>query len=90
MTSTAASADTPDLALYVNNTSVGTPVNAPSFPAVAPTSALSVCATSAGLNPLTGDLFRVLVYASSIDATQRGINKQTDEWALGGTLPVTP
>ena len=90
ITSTAASANAPNLTLYVNNTSVGTPVNAPSFPAVAPTSALSVCATSAGLNPLTGDLFRVLVYASSIDATQRGINKQTDEWALGGTLPVIP
>lgn len=90
MTSTAASANVPNLALYVNNTSVGTPVNAPSFPVVAPTSALSVCATSAGLNPLTGDLFRVLVYASSIDATQRAINKQTDEWALGASLPVTP
>jgi len=88
--STLASADTPDATLYVNNASVGTPVNATLFPAVAPTSALSVCATSAGVNPMNGDLFRVLIYASSLDATQRGINKQTDEWALGGTLPVTP
>ncbi len=90
VTSTLAAANTPDATLYVNGASVGTPVDVTSFPVVAPTSALSVCATSAGLNPMTGDLFRVLIYASSLDATQRGINKQTDEWALGGTLPVSP
>ena len=54
-------------------------------------SPLTLCAYNAGGFPLTGDLFRVLIYSgTALDATQRGINKQTDEWALGGTLPVTP
>lgn len=39
---------------------------------------------------LTGDLFRVLIYQSALDATQRDINQAVDEWALGGTFPVTP
>jgi len=90
LTSTTASADTPDLTLYVDNVSVGTPIDAPSFPVVAPTTALSVCATSAGVSPFTGDIFRAIIYASSITSTQRGINLAVDEWALGGTLPVTP
>jgi hypothetical protein len=90
LTSTTASADTPDLTLYVDNVSVGTPIDAPSFPVVAPTTALSVCATSAGVSPFTGDLFRAIIYASSLTSTQRGINLAVDEWALGGTLPVTP
>jgi hypothetical protein len=90
LTSTASAADTPDLTLYINNVSVGTPVDAPSFPAGNPTTALSIGATGAGVNPLTGDLFRVMAYVSSLSATQRAINKAVDEWALGGTLPVTP
>jgi len=36
------------------------------------------------------DVWRLIIYPFALDATQRGINKQTDEWALGGTLPVTP
>jgi hypothetical protein len=90
LTSTASAADTPDLTLYINNVSVGTPVDAPSFPAGNPTTALSIGATGAGANPLTGDIFRVMAYVSSLSATQRGINLAVDEWALGGTLPVTP
>jgi len=39
---------------------------------------------------LTGQLFRILIYQSALTATQRGINVAVDEWALGGTLPVTP
>jgi hypothetical protein len=39
---------------------------------------------------LTGDVTKVLIYASSLTSTQRGINLAVDEWALGGTLPVTP
>ena len=38
----------------------------------------------------TGDIFRVLIYQSALTSTQRGINQAVDEWALGGTLPVTP
>jgi hypothetical protein len=88
--STAALADTPDLTLYINNASVGTPVDAPSFP-VAPSQPLVLCARSAATaEPLTGDVTKVLIYASSLTSTQRGINLAVDEWALGGTLPVTP
>jgi hypothetical protein len=53
-------------------------------------SRLGVCFDGSGASALTGDLFRVLIYQSALDATQRGINKAVDEWALGGTLPVTP
>jgi hypothetical protein len=88
--STVASTDTPDLTLYINNASVGTPVDAPSFPAAA-SQALILCARSAAAaEPLTGDVFRITLYASSLTSTQRGINLAVDEWALGGTLPVTP
>jgi hypothetical protein len=88
--STAASADTPDLTLYIDNASVGTPVNAPTFP-VTPIQPLILCArSSTTAEPLTGDITKVLIYPSSLSATQRGINLAVDEWALGGTLPVTP
>jgi hypothetical protein len=88
--STAASADTPDLTLYITNASVGTPVNAPTFP-VTPIQPLILCArSSTTAEPLTGDITKVLIYPSSLSATQRGINLAVDEWALGGTLPVTP
>jgi hypothetical protein len=53
-------------------------------------SALQLCSFFNGANFYTGDLFRVLIYQSALTATQRGINKAVDEWALGGTLPVTP
>ena len=51
--------------------------------------ALVICG-SASTFPFTGDVFRALVYQSALDATQRAINQSVDEWALGGTLPVTP
>ncbi len=54
-------------------------------------SPLTFCAeTGAFAQALTGDINRLLVYTSALDATQRGINEAVDEWALGGTLPVTP
>ena len=39
---------------------------------------------------LTGDIFRVSIYQSALTSTQRDINQAVDEWALGGTFPVTP
>lgn len=39
---------------------------------------------------LNGPVFRVLIYQIALTSTQRDINKAVDEWALGGTLPVTP
>jgi hypothetical protein len=51
--------------------------------------ALVICGSISSF-PFSGDVFRVLIYQSALDATQRGINKAVDEWALGGTLPVTP
>jgi len=43
-----------------------------------------------GAVAITGDLFRVIIYQSALTSTQRGINQAVDEWALGGSLPVTP
>ena len=42
-----------------------------------------------GAVAITGDFFRVIIYQSALTSTQRGINQDVDEWALGGTLPVT-
>jgi hypothetical protein len=86
---TLASADTPDATLYVNGSSVATGTAA-AFSALAPALPFAICALSSGSFPATGDLFRVLIYQSALSSTQRGINKAVDEWALGGTLPVTP
>ena len=52
--------------------------------------AMTICAVADGSILLNGDLFRVIIYQSALTSTQRGINKAVDEWALGGTLPVTP
>ena len=35
------------------------------------------------------DVWRVMVYQSALTTTQQDINKAVDEWAFGGTLPVT-
>ena len=78
-----------DASIFIDSLSVATGTRALIY-STTTASALTLCAYNAGGFPLTGDLFRVLIYASALDATQRGINKQTDEWALGGTLPVTP
>jgi hypothetical protein len=87
--STLASADTPDLTGYANGTSVLT-ADAAAFSALAPANPVSICSTPAAALPVTGDLFRVMFYTASLTSTQRGINVAVDEWALGGTLPVTP
>jgi len=60
------------------------------YSAAAPTGPINICSGVGGASSFTGDLFRVLIYQSALTATQRGINKAVDEWALGGTLPVTP
>jgi hypothetical protein len=79
-----------DATQYANNVTDGTAVISSTYSALAPATTLTVCAHNSGTLPLTGDLFRVVIYQSALDATQRGINKAVDEWALGGTLPVTP
>jgi fermentation-respiration switch protein FrsA (DUF1100 family) len=80
-----------DLIQYTN--AVSTATSEQTFSAVAPTGPLTICSSNnSGLDafPITGDLFRAIIYASSLTSTQRGINLAVDEWALGGTLPVTP
>jgi hypothetical protein len=88
-TTTLASADTPDATGYANGASVLSG-DAAAFSGLAPAVAVNICSSGAASVFLTGDLFRVLFYASSLTSTQRGINVAVDEWALGGTLPVTP
>jgi hypothetical protein len=73
-----------------NGSACGTATKGPAYAAGSPNSALVICALPGGTQGLTGDLFRILIYQSALTATQRGINKAVDEWALGGTLPVTP
>ena len=90
ITYTNASASTPDVSSYVDNVVVasGTPS---AVSALAPSNPLTICKLPAsGTSAFTGDLFRILIYTSELSSTSRDINKQTDEWALGGTLPVTP
>jgi len=79
-----------DLTIYVNNSSVATFASSGAYSASNPIGVLNLCAAPGGASPLSGDLFRVVIYQSALTATQRGINKAVDEWALGGTLPVTP
>ena len=78
-----------DLSNNVDSLAAATAARASTYSATT-ASALSVCKYAGGTFPLLGDLFRVLIYQSALDSTQRGINKAVDEWALGGTLPVTP
>lgn len=78
-----------DAFAFVNGATGPTAAAAAAYGTTAAT-ALNLCAFSNGANFFTGDLFRVLIYQSALTATQRGINKAVDEWALGGTLPVTP
>lgn len=89
-TSTLASASTPDMTGYINGTSVVTANSSASFSSDDPANPLRICASGIGTNLMTGDLFRVSLYPSELTNTQRGINLAVDEWALGGTLPVTP
>jgi hypothetical protein len=86
---TSAVADTPDATGYINGTSVVTGSGAVSASAAA--NPLRVCVRGDGTTSfMTGDVFALLIYQSALSSTQRGINKAVDEWALGGTLPVTP
>jgi hypothetical protein len=82
--------DTPDQTQYVNGTSVSSTNQTGAPSGSNPANPLTICQRGGGGQPVTGDVFRVLIYESALDATQRGINQAVDEWALGGTLPVTP
>lgn len=79
-----------DASQFCNGAACGTVIQSGGYSASAPVAPMTLCALTAGANYLTGDLFRVLIYQSALTSTQRGINKAVDEWALGGTLPVTP
>lgn len=81
-------AASPKVTLYANGSSIASGSNI--LVAGSPANPLTLCATPTPTFALTGDLFRVIIYQSALDATQRGINQAVDEWALGGTLPVTP
>ena len=80
-----------DATQYSNNAVDGTAIVSAAYSALAPGAPLTFCSQGGvAASWLTGDLFRVLIYQSALTSTQRGINKAVDEWALGGTLPVTP
>lgn len=59
---------------------------AASYAATAPAFPLTLCR---GLSSrmMTGQFFRVLIYADDLTATQRAINQAVDEWALGADYP---
>lgn len=75
---------------YCNGSACGTASQSGGYSASAPNQPLNLCALGAGTLPLTGDVFRVLIYQSALTSTQRAINQAVDEWALGSTLPVAP
>lgn len=87
-----ASPGAPDLIQYTNG--ANTASSDQTFSSSTPTTGLTICASNSGGTgtfPITGYVFRVAIYnGTALDATQRGINQAVDEWALGGTLPVTP
>lgn len=82
----------PDLIQYTNG--INTASSDQTFSLSTPTTGLTICASNSsgsGVFAITGDVFRALIYdGTALDATQRAINKSVDEWALGGTFPVTP
>lgn len=77
-------------AFTYNNGGAATTATRASTYSVTTAQPLNLCAFNGGTSPLNGDFFRVHIYQSALSSTQRGINKAVDEWALGGTLPVTP
>lgn len=76
--------------VFVDGASVASGASSGGYSTNDPAAPLTICSGAAASRPVTGDLFRVLIYQSALSATQRDINKAVDEWALGGTLPVTP
>jgi len=78
-----------DLSQFCNGSACGTAARSGAFTSP-PARPLTVCGEFTGSADFTGDLFRVLIYQSALTTTQRGINEAVDEWALGGSLPVTP
>jgi lysophospholipase L1-like esterase len=88
VTYTNASASTPDVNEYVNNTVVasGTPT---AVSALAPSNPFTIGKSPAsGTLQFTGDMWRVILYTTELTSTELGINKAVDEWALGGSLPL--
>jgi hypothetical protein len=87
---TLASSDNPDMTQYLNGASISSANASIGFSSSNPQWPLVICSNSGVINSLNGDIFRVFVYQSVLSSTQRAINQAVDEWALGGTLPVTP
>jgi hypothetical protein len=90
LTMTLASANAPDMTQYLNGTSISSANASAGFSSANPQGPLTICDNHAGAVPMTGDVFRLVVYQFALSSTQRAINRDVDEWALGGTLPVTP
>ena len=78
-----------DASIFLDSLAAATAARASTY-SVTTAQPLNVCAYANASFPLTGDMFAVRIYQSALTSTQRGINKAVDEWALGGTLPVTP
>lgn len=70
LTSTFATADTPDGSLFVNGVSVATG-NAGGVSALAPAATLTLGATIAGANGLVGSMRRIMIYAGAHSAAQQ-------------------
>jgi hypothetical protein len=81
-------ATTPDMTQYLNGASIGTASGATSGASSNP---LRIGrAAGATTSNLDGSIFSLLIYASELTTTQLQINEAVDEWALGGTFPLTP
>lgn len=87
MTSTLATADTPDASVYVQAASV-TSGDSAGFSASAPASTLVVGSTPSGTFPLAGNLVCLLVYSISHDATQRAAVRSFLATKYGVTFPA--
>lgn len=74
--------------VYANGSTVSTTASVTGYSASNPIIPLSICQTNS-LWPMTGSVFRVMIYQSALSSTQRAINKAVDEWALGGTQPTS-
>jgi len=70
MASTLASADTPDMSIYVNGTSVAT-ADATAFSAADPSNTLAIGANPGGAVAFLGPIYQAMVYAGSHDTATR-------------------
>ena len=77
-----------EASFYKANTLIASQASVTGY-SVTATNPFAICAAQSAYYTF-GDVFRISIYQSAISSTQRGINKAVDEWALGGTFPVTP